>query len=80
MGNPDHEALQQLKTDVTADAPDIGGKFNSIAERMGNSTVWYGTQADVFSTDLTGQKTKLSDGSGELVGDVEDRLAQVPAE
>ncbi|PSL06781.1 hypothetical protein CLV30_102169 [Haloactinopolyspora alba] len=76
--NADREALEQLKTDVSKDVPDISDRFKGIAERMGNGSVWYGTQADNFSTDLDGEKGTLSTSTNELTGDIEDQLANVP--
>lgn len=74
----DREDVEQLKTDVGKDAPDVGDRFNGIAKRMGEGGIWYGTQADNFETDLDGQKSKLSTSAGELKGDVNEQLESMP--
>lgn len=76
MGN--REDLEKLKTDISKDAPDIGERFNGIAKRMGEGGIWYGTQANDFSTDLDGEKSKLSSSAGELKSDVNEQLENLP--
>jgi hypothetical protein len=76
--NPTYQALEKLKSDVNNDLPDVRSLLDSVAERMGDSTVWYGTQARDFSAELDGQKEKLGNRADDLPDDVQEQLNITP--
>ena len=79
VANPAYEDLEKLKQDVGRDAPPIGGKLDAIAKSIGDGSVWYGSQADDFSADMSGRKSSLSTKTGALPGDVQEVLSTTPA-
>lgn len=78
IANPAYEDLEKLKQDVSRDAPPIGDKLDDIAKSIGDGSVWYGTQADNFSADMTGKKQSLAGKTGALPGDVQEVLNVTP--
>ncbi|WP_166354026.1 hypothetical protein [Phytoactinopolyspora limicola] len=78
IDNPALGRLENLKSDVNDRLPTLRDELDSIAERIGNGSVWFGAQAREFSADLDGEKDRLKNRADDLPGDIDDKIASTP--
>ncbi|NDL60734.1 hypothetical protein [Phytoactinopolyspora mesophila] len=78
IDNPALQRLEILKSDVAGAKSDVRAELDDIAERIGNGSVWYGTQADLFSADFDGEKDRLKNRADDLPDDVQEVIDVTP--
>jgi hypothetical protein len=83
--NPFYTALDHLRTQIEAAAPDVTSALDSSTRAMVEGEAWQGTgPAETFAAELTGRKSRLGELMQEVLRQVDAELAStdrmVPAE
>jgi hypothetical protein len=78
VDNPLYTALNELLTSIKSDEPTMSNALKNSCQQMGGGTVWVGSAASGWSSQLTGYASSLSTSIGSAVDVVSSALASTP--
>jgi hypothetical protein len=73
-----HAALTELYASIQRDEPTMANALKSTCQQMGGTSVWYGSAASGWASQLDGYSGDLSTSVAAAVGEVASALASTP--
>ena len=77
--SPMHQALSELYASIQKDQPTMANALKGSCQQMGSGTVWIGSAADGWNSQLTGYSGNLASSINAAVAEVASALAATPA-
>jgi hypothetical protein len=77
--SPMHAALSELYASIQKDEPTMANALKDACQQMGGGTVWYGSAASSWSSELNGYSGDLSGSISAAVTEVASALAATPS-
>jgi hypothetical protein len=74
-----HQALSELYTSIQQDQPTMANALKGACQQMGGSTVWIGSAAAGWNSQLTGYSGNLASSIAAAVAEVASALAATAA-
>jgi hypothetical protein len=74
-----HQALSELLASIQADQSTMANALKSTCQQMGGGSVWVGSAASGWSSQLTGYSSSLSGSINSAVAEVASALAATSA-
>ena len=76
--SPMHAALSELYANIQRDEPTMANALKNACQQMGGGTVWYGSAASGWASQLNGYSGDLSGSIDAAVAEVASALAATP--
>jgi hypothetical protein len=76
--SPMHAALSALYASIQKDEPTMAGALKNTCQQMGGTSVWFGSAASSWASQLDGYSGDLTTSVGAAVNEVASALASTP--